>query len=103
MKRFFTFKKAVSSKNYSSFLNIEKSGVYNSLSNINKNQNYYKKEKCEVVSINSCIERVVKQYGKIDMIKIDTFDKKNNFFSARRSLKLNLNDYGRNISIIMIN
>ena len=69
--RFFTFKKAVSSKNYSSFLNIEKSGVYNSLSNINKNQNYYKKEKCEVVSINSCIERVVKQYGKIDMIKID--------------------------------
>ena len=40
---------------------------------------------------------------KIDMIKIDTFDKKNNFFSARRSLKLNLNDYGRNISIIMIN
>jgi len=37
------------------------------------------------------------------MIKIDTFDKKNNFFSARRSLKLNLNDYGRNISIIMIN
>ena len=41
--------------------------------------------------------------NKIDMIKIDTFDKKNNFFSARRSLKLNLNDYGRNISIIMIN
>ena len=41
--------------------------------------------------------------NKIDMIKIDTFDRKNNFFSARRSLKLNLNDYGRNISIIMIN
>ena len=41
--------------------------------------------------------------NRIDMIKIDTFDKKNNFFSARRSLKLNLNDYGRNISIIMIN
>ena len=37
------------------------------------------------------------------MIKIDTFDKKNNFFSARRSLKFNLDDYGRNISIIMIN
>ena len=41
--------------------------------------------------------------NKIDMIKIDTFDKKNNFFSARRSLKLNHDDYGRNISIIMIN
>ena len=33
----------------------------------------------------------------------DTFDIKNNFFSARRSNSLNENDYGRNISIIMIN
>ena len=40
---------------------------------------------------------------KIEVIKIDTFDGKNNFFSARRSLKLKHNDYGRNISIIMIN
>ena len=40
---------------------------------------------------------------KIDMIDIDTFDKKNNFFSARRSLSLKHDDYGRNISIIMIN
>ncbi len=39
----------------------------------------------------------------IDTINIDTFDKKNNFFSARRSLRLNHDDYGRNISIIMIN
>ena len=37
------------------------------------------------------------------MINIDTFIKKNNFFSARRSIKLNHVDYGRNISIIMIN
>ena len=69
--RFFTFKKAVSSKNFSSYLNIEKSGVYNSISNLNKKLNYYKKEKCEVVSINSCIDRILKQYGKIDLIKID--------------------------------
>lgn len=69
--RFFSFKNAVSSKNFSSYLNIEKSGIYNSISNLNKNQNYYKKEKCEVVSINSCIDKVVKQYGKIDLIKID--------------------------------
>ncbi len=40
---------------------------------------------------------------KIDTINIDTFDKKNNFFSARRSKSLNHDDYGRNISIIMIN
>ena len=39
----------------------------------------------------------------INLLNIDTFDKKNNFFSARRSLRLNHNDYGRNISIIMIN
>ncbi len=41
--------------------------------------------------------------SKIDTINIDTFDKKNNFFSARRSLRLKHDDYGRNISIIMIN
>ena len=39
----------------------------------------------------------------IDMINKDTFIKKNNFFSARQSLRLKYNDYGRNISIIMIN
>ena len=39
----------------------------------------------------------------IDTINIDTYDKKNNFFSARRSLRLKHDDYGRNISIIMIN
>ena len=43
------------------------------------------------------------QIKNINLLNIDTFNKKNNFFSARRSLKLNHNDYGRNISIIMIN
>ena len=40
---------------------------------------------------------------KIDMKNVDTFIRKNNFFSARRALKLGHDDYGRNISIIMIN
>ena len=40
--------------------------------------------------------------SNIDHINLDTFDK-NNFFSARRSLRLKDDDYGRNISIIMIN
>ncbi|WP_415291312.1 peptidoglycan editing factor PgeF [Candidatus Pelagibacter sp. Uisw_136] len=40
---------------------------------------------------------------KIDIINKDTFDPKNNFFSARRSISCNENDYGRNISVIMIN
>ncbi len=39
----------------------------------------------------------------IDILKIDTFDIKNKFFSARRALKLKHADYGRNISIIMLN
>tara|TARA_B100001121_G_scaffold304857_1_gene321092 strand:+ start:1075 stop:1827 length:753 start_codon:yes stop_codon:yes gene_type:complete len=39
---------------------------------------------------------------KIDVIRKDTFEKKNNFFSARRSLKKNETDYGRNISVIML-
>jgi len=41
--------------------------------------------------------------SKIETINIDTFDKKNNFFSARQSLTSNHDDYGRNISLIMIN
>jgi len=39
----------------------------------------------------------------IETINIDTFNINNNFFSARRALKLNHDDYGRNISIIMLN
>ena len=39
---------------------------------------------------------------KIEIIHKDTFPKKNNFFSSRRSIKNKFNDYGRNISIIMI-
>ena len=39
----------------------------------------------------------------IDVLKVDTFDFKHKFFSARRALKLKHNDYGRNISIIMLN
>jgi YfiH family protein len=39
----------------------------------------------------------------IENLKIDTFNIKNKFFSARRALRLNHNDYGRNISIIMLN
>ena len=39
----------------------------------------------------------------IDVINKDTFNAKNKFFSARRSISRNENDYGRNISIIMIN
>ena len=39
---------------------------------------------------------------KIDIIRKDTYNLKNNFFSSRRSKKNRHNDYGRNISTIMI-
>ena len=70
--RFFIYKKAVSSKSFSSFLNLEKSGVYNSLSNT-KNKNFFKREKCDVLSINSCIENILKCIENILNIFIHTF------------------------------
>ena len=39
---------------------------------------------------------------KIDIIRKDTYALENNFFSSRISKKNKHNDYGRNISAIMI-
>ena len=41
--------------------------------------------------------------NKIEVINKNTYNIKNNFFSARRSKDRDEDDYGRNISIIMIN
>ena len=73
------------SKNNRKFFINKKDKLYFDLSNFVKKQ----------VQLN--------KIKNIDMLNIDTFNKKNNFFSARRSIKLNQNDYGRNISLIMIN
>ena len=76
---------------------------------VKKNRNYSKYFKVIKNQIYFDLVNFVKKQVKstkiknIDMVNIDTFTKKNNFFSARKSLKLNQNDYGRNISIIMIN
>ena len=51
--------------------------------------------------VKSCL--VKNKIKNIESINIDTFDVENNFFSARRALRLNHDDYGRNISIIMLN
>ena len=40
--------------------------------------------------------------SNIDIINKDTFTNRTEFFSARRALKNKENDYGRNISIIML-
>ena len=41
-------------------------------------------------------------YKRQDIINKDTFKNRTEFFSARRALKNKENDYGRNISIIML-
>ena len=51
--------------------------------------------------VKSCLLK--NKIKNIELKNIDTFDIKNKFFSARRALKQNHNDYGRNISIIMLN
>ena len=62
-----------------------------------KNKTYF--------SLNKYIYSQLKKLSvnNLEIINKDTFDPKNNFFSARKSIHNKENDYGRNISIIMIN
>jgi len=55
-------------------------------------------------SLNEYIRSQLKNIGvkNIEIINKDTYLRKNNFFSSRRSLKNKYHDYGRNISVIMI-
>ncbi len=55
-------------------------------------------------SLGDYIRGQMVDYGlkNVEIIKKDTFYKKNNFFSARNSSKNHENDYGRNIPVIMI-
>ena len=71
-----------------------------------KNKFFFKKIKNKTYfSLNKYVNSQLKNLGvkKIDIINKDTYNQKNNFFSARRSLHKNKDDYGRNISLIMIN
>ena len=71
-----------------------------------KNKIYFKKEKnITYFDLPNFVKSQLKsnKISNIDTINVDTFDKKNNLFSARQSRRLNHDDYGRNISIIMIN
>ena len=54
---------------------------------------------------NKYVKYQLKSLGvkKIDIIDKDTYNQRNNFFSARRSLHKKQDDNGRNISLIMIN
>jgi len=71
-----------------------------------KNSNFFKMDKKKLYfNLVGYIQSSLKnnKIKHIDILKIDTFDIKNKFFSARRALKFKHNDYGRNISIIMLN
>ena len=69
------------------------------------NRTFFKKiKKKTYFSLNKYVYYQLKSLGlkKIDLIDKDTYNPKNNFFSARRAIHNNQNDYGRNISLIMI-
>ena len=71
-----------------------------------KNKIFFKKiKKKNYFGLNRYIFSQLKSLDikSIEIINKDTFDEKNNFFSARRSIGRKENDYGRNISVIMIN
>ena len=77
-----------------------------SLENIKNKIDLFKKANINESKISYCTKNL-KFSGKelnenIEIIKKDTFTRKNKFYSARYSQKKNYNDYGRNISLIMI-
>ena len=75
------------------------------IKNNKKNRIFFKLKKKRIYfDLTKFIRSQLISFGilKIDVINKDTFDRKNNFFSARRSLKRKELDYGRNISVIML-
>ena len=92
----------INQKNYE----VKKDFMTKFLRQNKKNQIFFKKiKKKTYFSLNKYVYNQLRNLGlkKIDIIEKDTYNPKNNLFSARRSLRLKHDDYGRNISIIMIN
>ena len=92
----------ISHKNY----NVKEDFLRKFIKKNRKNRVFFKKRNDMIYfNLSKYVKSQLKinKISKIDHINIDTFDNKNNFFSARRSLRLKHDDYGRNISIIMIN
>ena len=92
----------ISQKNYS----VKEDFFKKFIKKDKKNKKFFKKRK-NVLYFNLPnyikSQLKIKKIFNIDILNIDTFDYKNNYFSARRSKRLKHDDYGRNISIIMIN
>ena len=92
----------ISQKSY----NVKKDFLKKFIKKNKKNSIFFKKRKNVIYfDLPGYVKSQLKfnKISSIDHININTFDAKNNFFSARRSLQLKHDDYGRNISIIMIN
>ena len=92
----------ISQKNY----NVKEDFFKKFIKKDKKNTKFFKKRKNLLYfDLPSYIISQLKimKISNIDHINIDTFEYKNNYFSARRSIRLKHDDYGRNISIIMIN
>ena len=92
----------ISSNNYEIKEDFKKKFIKKDKKNVlffksTKTKNYFSLNKYILFQLESL------NIKNIDIINKDTFDDKNKFFSARRSISRNENDYGRNISIIMIN
>jgi polyphenol oxidase len=92
----------ISSKNYE----VKKDFKGKFLKKNKNNKIFFKKIKNKIhfdlsKYINSQLKSL--KIKNIEIIDKDTFNEKNNFFSARRSISRNENDYGRNVSIIMLN
>ena len=93
---------AISIKNYEVKEDFKRKFIKRSKKNNKFFKTKYKKLYFNLPNyVKSCL--IKNQIKKIESINIDTFDVNNNFFSARRALTLNHDDYGRNISIIMLN
>ena len=91
----------ISIKNYE----VKKDFLNKFLQKSKKNIKFFKLYNKKIFfSLNSYIKSqlINMKVKKIEIIRKNTFPKKNNFFSSRRSIKNKFNDYGRNISIIMI-
>ena len=92
----------ISVKNYE----VKKDFIKKLIKKDEKNKQFFKKiQNKDFFNLKKYVHFQLKSLDikKIDIIDKDTFNVKNNFFSARRSISHNENDYGRNISIIMIN
>ena len=92
---------AISKKNYE----VQKEFKFRFLNQTQSNRIFFKtrQKKLYFDLVGYISNQIIKTGVKnIEIIRKDTYDPKNKFFSARRSIKNNFDDYGRNISIIMI-